>query len=535
MRRSDFARTGKVIKFIVRQDRMKVILWLIGITFFTLIVPLAFEKMYESQQERDALAETMKNPAMTAMIGPGDLNNYTIGAMTAHEMLLFTAIAVGLMSVLLVTRHTRADEEDGRIELIRSLPVGRLSYLNATLIVYVVTNVFLAFITGFGLYKLGIESIDLEGSLLYGATLGATGVFFTSLTALFAQITESARGTLGLSIAFLLIAYLVRAIGDVSNETLSWFSPFGWVTKTETYSNNLWWPVSLIVIVSIVLVIIANYLNAIRDLEAGFLPENPGRKHASRFLQGPLGLTFRIQRVTLIFWAIGMFVLGASYGSVFGDLDSFFEGNELLEQMLVTEGNYSFTEQFLPMLMVIMSILAAIPTLMSLLKVYGEEKKGRIELIIGGAVSRIKLLGSYLFNSILTGFMMISFSAIGLWTAAYSVMDNPLSFGTIYSSAIIYYPAVLVMIGFTMLLIGYIPKASSYIWIYIFYTFFVLYLGGLLDVPDWLSKLTPFGYISKLPIEDMEWNNVIILTIVFALTSVAGMIGYKKRDIKSEG
>src|SRR5690625_524781 len=136
------------------------------------------------------------------------------------------------------------------------------------------------------------------------------------------------------------------------------------------------------VIVSIVLVIIANYLNAIRDLEAGFLPENPGRKHASRFLQGPLGLTFRIQRVTLIFWAIGMFVLGASYGSVFGDLDSFFEGNELLEQMLVTEGNYSFTEQFLPMLMVIMSILAAIPTLMSLLKVYGEEKKGRIELII---------------------------------------------------------------------------------------------------------------------------------------------------------
>src|SRR5699024_11634723 len=97
------------------------------------------------------------------------------------------------------------------------------------------------------------------------------------------------------------------------------------------------------------------------------------------------------------------------------------------------------------------------------------------------------------------------------------------------------YPAVLVMIGFTMLLIGYIPKPSSYIWIYIFYTFFVLYLGGLLDVPDWLSKLTPFGYISKLPIEDMEWNNVIILTIVFALTSVAGMIGYKKRDIKSEG
>src|SRR5690625_7858749 len=108
---------------------MKVILWLIGITFFTLIVPLAFEKMYESQQERDALAETMKNPAMTAMIGPGDLNNYTIGAMTAHEMLLFTAIAVGLMSVLLVTLYTLADVVDELIEFISFLHVGQLSYL----------------------------------------------------------------------------------------------------------------------------------------------------------------------------------------------------------------------------------------------------------------------------------------------------------------------------------------------------------------------------------------------------------------------
>ncbi len=31
---------------------------------------------------------------------------------------------------------------------------------------------------GFGLYALGIESMDFEGSLMYGAALGATGIFF---------------------------------------------------------------------------------------------------------------------------------------------------------------------------------------------------------------------------------------------------------------------------------------------------------------------------------------------------------------------
>lgn len=532
MMSEDFARTGKLVKFVVRQDWIKITLWLIGITFFTLIVPLAFEEMYDTQQERDTFAETMKNPAMTAMVGRGDLDNYTIGAITAHEMLLFTAIAVGLMSILLVNRHTRVDEEDGRIELVRSLPVGRLAYLNATLIVYIITNVLLILMTGFGLYALGIESMNLEGSLLYGVALGATGIFFASLTALFAQITESSRGTLGFSIAFLLIVYLIRAVGDVSNEALSWFSPLGWVTKAEAYSSNHWWPVLLMVMVSIVLITIASYLNAIRDLGAGFLPQNPGRENATRFLQSPLSLAVRIQRVTLISWAVGMFVLGVSYGSVFGDLDSFFEGNEILEQMIIPEEGFTFTEQFLPMLMIVMSILATIPTLISLLKIHGEEKKGRIDPILGGTVSRTKLLGSYLLISVLTGFFMVSLAAIGLWVSAVSVMEDPLSFGTIYNSAIIYYPAVLVMIGLTMLLIGYVPKISSLIWIYVFYTFFVLYLGGLLDVPDWLSKLTPFGYISQLPIEEVEWSNLMILTVLAALLMVGGMIGYNKRDIE---
>ena len=82
------------------------------------------------------------------------------------------------MSILLVARHTRADEEDGRIELIRSLPTGRLSNLHATMLVLFGMNLLLALIIGFGLYALGIESMDLEGSLLYGAALRGNGNVF---------------------------------------------------------------------------------------------------------------------------------------------------------------------------------------------------------------------------------------------------------------------------------------------------------------------------------------------------------------------
>jgi ABC-2 type transport system permease protein len=527
-----YRRTGGLSRLIIRRDRLRIPIWLIGICFFTFIVPVSFLGLYGSQQERDAMAETMENPAMVAMVGQADLDNYTVGVMTAHQMLLMTAVVVGLMSILLVARHTRGDEEDGRIELIRSLPVGRLSSLNATLVVYTITNILLAIIVGVGLYALNIESMNLEGSLLYGAALGATGIIFAGVTALFAQLSESSRGTIGYSIAVLLIAYLVRGIGDVSNEALSWISPLGWVTKTAAYGENNWWPIILTLIVSLVLFSLANYLNAIRDLEAGFLPSKPGKKHATAFLQSPIGLALRLQRTGTISWAIGMFVMGASYGSVLGDLDSFFEGNDLMQQMLASEEGFSVTEQFLPMLMIVMGILATVPSIMAMNKLYGEEKKNRVEHILGRAVSRTKLMASFLIISVVNAFVMISLAGIGLWVAGASVMDEPFEFGTIYGMALAYYPAMLVMISMAVLLIGYLPRRTSLIWLYVFYSFMVLYLGGIFQLEEWVCKLSPFGHVPQLPVEEMSWMPIVILTVVALVLSILGFIGYNKRDIE---
>ncbi len=524
--------TGTLARLILRRDRIRIPLWLFGITFFTVIIPIAFDSMYASQQERDAMAETMKNPAMIAMVGPADLDNYTTGVMTAHNMLLFTAIAVGLMSILLVARHTRTDEEEGRLEMIRSLPVGKLANINATLLVLAGANLFLALLNGFGLYALGIESMDLEGSLLYGATLGGAGILFAGITAVFAQLSESARGTIGYSIAALIIAYLLRAAGDVSDSALSLLSPLGWVTKTEAYAKNAWWPIFLLIGAAILLFILANYLNAIRDLGAGFIRVKPGKKNASPFLQSPLGLALRLQRTAGISWGIGMLAIGISYGSVMGDLESFFAENELLEQMLVAEEGYTLTEQFIPMLFMVLGILAAIPPILSAHKFIGEEKKNRLEHLLARAVSRTNLFSSYLFIAIANGFIMMTLTAIGLWSAAAAVMEEAFAFSAVYGAAMAYYPAMLVMIGLALFFIGCLPKFTPLVWLYLAYSFFALYLGRLFQVPDWAGKLSPYGHVPQLPIESMKWPTAIVLTVIAALFTALGWMGIKKRDIE---
>ncbi|MRG85898.1 ABC transporter permease [Salinibacillus xinjiangensis] len=527
------ANTGRLARFIFRLDRIRIALWLIGLVIFTIIIPPAFDNLYKTQAERDAITETMANPAMTAMFGPGDLNHYTTGAMTAHQMVLMTAVIVGIMAILLMARHTRADEEDGRIEMIRALPSGRLSYLNASLVVTSATFIGLALFTGFGLYALGIESLDLEGSLLYGATLGGTGLVFAGVTAVFAQLSESSRGTIGWSTAVLLIAYLLRAITDVSNESLSWLSPLGWVSKAEIYSSNQWLPVLLMLAVSIILMVVSNYLNSIRDLGQGFIASKPGKKYASRFLQSPFGLAFRLQRTGFISWAIGLFVLGASYGSIFGDFETFFGDNEMYEQMLVQAEGASLVEQFIPTLMIVIALIATIPPVIAMNKLRGEEKKERLEHILTRAVSRTKLMGSYFVLAVINAFVMISLSALGLWSAGTSVMEEGLEFGMIYSAAIVYFPAMVAMIGIAILLNGFLPRMTHLVWLYFIYSFFVLYLGNMFQFPDWVGQLSPFGHIPQLPIEDAAFMPLFVLSIIAVGIIILGFIGFNKRDLQN--
>lgn len=528
-----YKNTGRLARLIVKRDRIRIPIWLISLAALIFATALSFTDLYATQQERQVIAETMKNPAMTAMVGPGyGLENYTEGAMMAHQMLLFTAVAVAIMSILLVARHTRADEEDGHIEMIRSLPTGRLSTLNAAIAVICGTNIMLAIIIGLGLSILNIESMDLQGSLLYGAALGATGIFFTALTAVFAQLSESSRGTIGFSFATLGVAYLIRAIGDVGNETLSWFSPLGWILGAQVYVNNYWWPIYLTVGVALLLILLAFYLNAIRDVGSGFLPSKPGRKHASSFLQSPLGLTLRLQRTGLIAWAIGVFLLGVSYGSVLGDIESFFEDIEMMEELLPEVEGFSLTEQFITMLMSIMAMFSVIPALMAMLKLSGEERKKRTEHLLSRVVSRARLMGSSLIVSIATSFVMLSLAAIGLWSASAVVMEDVISFGMLYGAALVYLPALWIMIGITVLLIGILPRATSFIWLYLLYSFVVVYLGGLLQFPEWMRNLSPYGHIPQLPVEEINFITISLLVVIAVVLVITGFIGYAKRDIE---
>lgn len=524
----------KLARMVWKRDRISLLIWVLSIAAVTSMVAIAYFDLYPLAADRNLMAQTLQNPALVAMIGPVfGLDDYHYGAMVSHEMLLFTAIAVAIMNIIFVVKHTRGDEETGRIEILRSLPTGRLANVSSVLLVSLIANVVLGLVVAVGLFVLGIESINVAGSILYGCTLAVTGLFFAVFTVLCAQLSESARGALGYAFAGLGVAYVVRAIGDVGESSLSLFSPLGIILRTQAYVNNNWVPVGVVLVEALICVLIAFYLNHKRDLGAGLIASRPGRSTASRWLSGPVGLVLRLEKTMLIGWAVGLWLIGISYGSVLGDIDSFFASSDILIQILPETGGDSLVQEFVALLMALMAIMSTVPALLVVLKLSGEEKAGRIDQLLARSVSRTRLMLSFIIPAMLVAVLIQLLSSIGLWMAGMFVMDQPLSLVTTIKTALAYVPALWVMLGIATLLIGVVPRLTNYIWLYLGYSFFVVYLGGLLQLPAWMNKISVFGSIPTVPLEAMTLSVTLFLLLLTVVLIGLGLNGYRKRDIAS--
>lgn len=527
-----FTNTKTLAGLVWRRDRVQIPIWVLSIVLFTISIAAAFPALYPSGPERQIIAQTFTNPALISMLGPAyGIDNYHLGAIMAHQMMLFTMVVVAIMNIMLTIRHTRRDEERGRIEVIQSLPVGRLANAASTMLVLAVTNVVIGLACSIGLGLLGLEGMDWTGSFFYGGALTVTGLVFSASTLLFAQLTETSRGAMAYSFGFLGLSYLLRAVGDISSEVLSLISPLGLVLRAQVYVNNYFWPLGLAFLGVVLLTLLALRLNMLRDLEAGLVAAKPGPRHASRFLESPLGLVLRLERTTIIGWTIGMFILGASYGSVFGDVDEFVQTSELYQQMLPDIAGATVIGQFVAMLLSVMAMMAAVPALLVILKLRAEERANRTEQLLASAVPRTKLMGSFLGVAVVTAFIMQIVSVLGLWAGAYAVVEDPFSLGSALQGALVYVPVIWILIGLAAFLIGFAPKAANLTWLYLGYTFFAIYFGSLLKVPEWIRKLSPWGHIPNVPLESVSPATVFTITVLSIALMGLGLYGYNRRDI----
>ena len=235
-----------LLRLHLRLARRGILIWTLAVLVLVPASIYAMEDVYPDQAALDARAALLDNPSAVMMTGPFfAADHYTFWAMVANELLLYLLVPAAIMSILLTARLTRGEEESGRLELLRSLPTGRLAPSVSALIVVALANLAVGAAVTAGMLIGGGATAD---SLALGLATALTGLVFGAVTAVTAQLTEHAGTASGTALGILALAFMIRGIGDVierDGSWLSWFSPLAWAQQTRAFVDLRWWPLLL--------------------------------------------------------------------------------------------------------------------------------------------------------------------------------------------------------------------------------------------------------------------------------------------------
>ncbi|MCL2719665.1 MAG: hypothetical protein FWE14_12910 [Lachnospiraceae bacterium] len=548
----NFENSVNLMRSMLKRDKMYIIIWVVLLVAFSALLAPGVNAMFPDEEARLTVVQIYDNPLMISMMGPiygkDAPGGFPAGAMYSGFMLVWVILAVSVMNLFYVVRNTRGDEERGRAEVVRSLPVGRLANLNATMLSALIMNTALGLFTGLGIAVMGVEGIGFGGSMLYGLVLGLSGQIFAAITAVFCQLSASPSGAASLSGITLGALYMVRGAGDsAGNDFLACLSPMGLASRSQIYVENYIWPSLVIILLTVIITALAFRLNTIRDLGQGFIAAKPGRAEAKKSMLSPFGLSWRLLRTGLIAWVIIMFMTAASYGSVLGDLPKFIgDSPEYLQVIGIPEAMLDVMSDdakaeiivtyFMAFISMMMTLVCIVPAILAAMKPRSEEREGRAEHIIARVVSRWKYMCGFVTLAFILSVIMQFAVAFGLYSVTESILEtNPIVFSELLKAYLVYLPAVWVMIGFAVFITGLLPKASSAVWGFYGFVAFLSFIGGMVDLPEVIKGISPMHHIpqlspTQLPLGELSYPPLIILTVIAAVLTVAGFYFYGKRD-----
>ena len=406
-------------------------------------------------------------------------------------------VATALMVIFLVVRHTRTEEETGRAELLRATVLGRHAAVLATTTVAAAASLVVGALDATVLVAGGL---DVSGSLLHGAVQGATGLVFTGVAAATAQISSSGRGAVGLAGATLAVLFVVRGVGDVADNMLTWFSPLGWALMAQPYGAARWWVLIPLALLLPVLILATGWLTAHRDAGAGLVQPRPGPPRARARLGTSTGLAWRLQRGSLIGWGVGLLLGSVLFGSVAPELTTMMENNPELQQFFVLAGTDPVSA-FLGISFGLMAVIASGFSVGSALRLRAEESAGRAESLLSTQLSRTRWALGSLAVTVTGTVVLMLLVGLGASVSYALVTGETDSLGRFAAAPLALVPAILVAAGLAVLLQGWAPRWSAGAFALVVFTFLQVYLGGLLDFPAWVNGISPFHHLPQMPIE----------------------------------
>ncbi len=512
------------------------VFWVVWVACLLLLMPATVTKYHDlvppgsDTSMLDALGD---NPTMRAMLGvPFDLSSP--GGFTMWRVGTFTAAAAAMMAALGVIRATRAEEEEGRMELLRAGALGRHAPLAAAVLLSLIASSLLGALIAVSLISLDTPA---AGGIAAGIGIALTAAVFVGVGAVCGQLFESARTArywaLGIVLGGL---YLLRGAFDAIPggrlANLNWTIPLEWASLARPYAGERWWVFALPAALTAGLLVTAFRLESRRDHGAGLHTAQPGRGEAAGWLGNADALAWRLHRGSVIGWTVSIVVSALAIGSLGRSLESFVGSNPAVAEMLATMGGSGVLRDafYMAMLGVLGTVLAlAVLTLLTRLNT--EETHGRAEVILATDTGRLRFAAGHLIWAIAVPSAL--FVALGaLMPVSQAIADGSWTMiATFAGAAVALLPGLWLVAGLAMALIGWAPRLLGLIWALLGWTMFCTWIAALFDLPTWLVNLQPWGHLPKLPAQPMDWTAFLAQTALAVTLLGLGLVGYRRRDL----
>jgi ABC-2 type transport system permease protein len=518
----------------LRRDRIMLPVWIYALTAVAVSGGYGLKLVYKTAQSRASLAASVRStPALEFLYG--QLHGDSLGAIMAWRYLAYAALGAALMSIFLVVRHTRADEETGRLELIGSAAVGRHAALAVAMVVALAANLILCVLT---IAVLIATRLPATGAVAFGLAEAGCGVAFAGVTAVAAQISGTARGARSIAIAALALIFLFRGVGDSGGSHgltwLTWLSPIGWAELTRPFAGQRWWVLGLPVLTVVAGIGTAFALAARRDHGAGLVQPRPGPARAGRTLSGVVGLSWRLQRGAVAGWAAGFLIGGLAIGVVTKSIGKLVGSSAAVTNAVDKIGGQAgLTNAYLAACMSLIGLVAAGYAVAAVARLRSDEEAGRAEPLLANPVSRFRWGGSHLLIVGLGTVVVLVAGGLGVGLAfGLATSDVSTQVPRLICAGLAQLPAALVVAAIGAAFAGLLPEWSGAAgWTALAVCGFIGVFGPALNLSQAVLDVSPFTHVPKLPGGTFSIAPLVWLSAIAIVLAAVGLIGLRRRDV----
>lgn len=467
-----------------------------------------------------------------------------------------TILVVALWPILAQSRLLRGEEERGSLDVLMSMPRGRLRVAVEKVAAMWTALLLMAVVIGLvaiaGASKAGGDT-TLADTLLFGLNMALIAAFFGSVSLLISQFTQERRTAAGIASALL----LVSAVLDIVHRV---FADAGWISRlSPVYYYNLNKPLIpgyqpdlggfvVLIVSTLAMTAVAVWLFAGRDL-AGVvkgprflrLPARPARPASLPVGDWSLGSVYArgIAEVApaTFWWTIAiagfgawMVVIAAQTVDKLKALLSSSLGSALMK---AGGGSDVFNAAtILGLLFIFLPVLLMAFAVTQASRWAGDEEDGRLEILLSTPNSRVSvILGR--FAAVVTACVAISLVTLGAVAASAAASGIGLDGSHLATASLMMIPLALLVAAIGYLFSGWLRTSiDTGLLSFLLLAWFVLdFIGPGLNWPEATLRLSALYYYGNPLLHGLEVGNLLLLVGIGAVALVLATVRFSRKDI----